>query len=161
MLVKVYLSIVKQLSFFKPIYFSLGILMQNQIEMCLILPAREITECRQSISSLPLIYTILYVLFPPSSHVLYFRIDLFLMERLLLQNVIKSEIHDLTRSDHAPVSFTVRGTCTGSTLNLCRNNIHLLSQPLNMTSPKLYIVIKCSYCCRPLYIVKLIQSTYP
>lgn len=62
-------------------------------------------------------------------HHTYSRIDLFLVDKFLLQQVDKSEIHCITWSDHAPISIGVGDRRATTRANRWRNNISTLSQP--------------------------------
>lgn len=63
------------------------------------------------------------------AHKTYTRINLFLTDKFLLQNVYKSEIGNITWSDHTPVSITVGGGNLRTRANRWRNNALLMSCP--------------------------------
>lgn len=62
-------------------------------------------------------------------HNIYSRIDFFLTDVYTLQNVCKADIHNITWSDHAPVTIEVADTSTISNKPLWRNNTFLASKP--------------------------------
>lgn len=62
-------------------------------------------------------------------HHTYSRIDLFLTDKFLLQQVVKSEIHCITWSDHAPISISVGDHRAAIRASRWRNDINTLSQP--------------------------------
>lgn len=70
-----------------------------------------------------------YFTFFSQAHRSYSRIDLFLIDKFLLQNVTKSEIYMITWSDHAPVSINVGENHAETRANRWRNDISLLSHP--------------------------------
>lgn len=59
----------------------------------------------------------------------YSRIDFFLTHVYTLQTIGKADIHNITWSDHAPVTIEVVDTSTVSHKPLWRNNTFLLLQP--------------------------------
>lgn len=72
-----------------------------------------------------------YFMFFSNVHHTYSCMDLFLVDKFLLQKVVKSEIQCITWSDHAPISISVGDQCTVTRANRWWNNIYNLSQPKN------------------------------
>lgn len=64
-----------------------------------------------------------------SVHRTYSRIDFFLVDKFLLQNISMSSVHNITWSDHAPVSIMVEGSRTETRANRWRNDTFLFSHP--------------------------------
>lgn len=62
-------------------------------------------------------------------HKSYSRIDFFLTDLYTLQNVQKADIHNITWSDHAPVTIEIVDANKHSHKPLWRNNTFLLSHP--------------------------------
>lgn len=60
-------------------------------------------------------------------HLSYSRIDMFLLDKFLLQKISKSEIGTITWTDHAPVSITVGSHGFSTWANRWKNNVHLFS----------------------------------
>lgn len=59
------------------------------------------------------------------------RIDLMLSDLNILQKIIEVKIHAITWSDHAPVTITIREQNSCNPTYLWRNNVLILSTPLN------------------------------
>lgn len=68
-----------------------------------------------------------------SIHHTYSRIDLFLVDKFILQQITKSELHCITWSDHHPISVVVGDRCAETRANRWRNDIFTISQPQNLT----------------------------
>lgn len=64
-------------------------------------------------------------------HKTYSRIDLFLVDKQLLCNTQKATIHDITWSDHAPISLTIRSNLNKPSTTTWKNNISLMLQAHN------------------------------
>lgn len=71
-----------------------------------------------------------------SVHHTYSRIDLFLVDKFILQQISKCELHCITWSDHAPISVVVGDRCAETRANRWRNDIFTLSQPQNRKKKK-------------------------
>lgn len=95
---------------------------------------------------------------------MYSRIDLFLVDTILLQNVSDSKFHDIKWSDHAPISMTVKGKAIENRANPWHNDVHLLSIPENKVKVHNHIqdffYHKQAFCVGPLCLVKLPQGLY-
>lgn len=65
-------------------------------------------------------------------HNAYYRIDLFVSEKWLLQNVIDSRIHGIARSDYAPISIKLKNANSHQKSYIWRMNNYLLQQPENI-----------------------------
>lgn len=52
------------------------------------------------------------------------RIDYFIMDKLLLQNVTKAQIHNISWSDHVPITTEMNTGQLGTNYKLWRNNTH-------------------------------------
>lgn len=65
-------------------------------------------------------------------HLTYSCINLFLVDKFLLQSISESKIHDITWSDHAPVSITISGGLAETRANRWHNDVYLMSLPENL-----------------------------
>lgn len=61
-------------------------------------------------------------------HFSYLRIDMFLMEKWLLQHIETAKIHDITWSDHAEISLTILEKGVSSSPPIWRCNVRLLQE---------------------------------
>lgn len=66
-----------------------------------------------------------------NAHHTYSRIDLFLVDTFMVQKIVRSDIHVISWSDHAPVSISVGGQNTETRANRWRNDTFTLCQPEN------------------------------
>lgn len=66
-------------------------------------------------------------------HCSYSRIDLFLTDKWLLQNISCAKIHDITWSDHAAITITIDDQVVSSSSPIWRSNIRLLQDPKTST----------------------------
>lgn len=64
-------------------------------------------------------------------HHTYSRIDLFLVDKFLLQQIVTSDIYVITWFNHAPISIEVGDRRSKTRVNRWRNYIYALSQPEN------------------------------
>lgn len=64
-------------------------------------------------------------------HNTYIRIDLFLSDKILLQNVRSSQIHTTTWTDHAPVTIQIANTSSIPSLFVWHVNNQILQLPSN------------------------------
>lgn len=62
-------------------------------------------------------------------HCTYTRIDLFLMDKWLLQKVTQTKIETITWSDHAPILLTLRDSYPNTTANIWRSNSQIIQNP--------------------------------
>lgn len=69
-------------------------------------------------------------------HLSYSRIDMFLLDTFLLQQISKSEIGCITWTDHAPVSITARNHGFSTRANRGKNDVHLFTDPVIITDIK-------------------------
>lgn len=153
-LVNIYLPNTKQLSFLKKVWKKVSTMKQGHVIMCgdfNVVPNRELDVSNQTkhsrsrstlngfISSSGLYdvwrcqhssekdYT-----FYSNVHHMHSRIDLFLVDKFILQQITKSDLHCITWSDHAPISVVVGDRCAETRANRWRNDIFTLSQPQNL-----------------------------
>lgn len=75
-----------------------------------------------------------YAFFSPR-HTSYSRIDLFLVDKWVLQQTSSSSIYDITWSDHASISFTMeeKDDCPRTFVWRCNNSI--IQHPANLELP--------------------------
>lgn len=153
-LVNIYLPNTKQLSFLKKVWKKVSAMRQGHVIMCgdfNVVPNRELDVSSQTkhlrsrstlngfISSSGLYdvwrcqhlsekdYT-----YYSNVHHSYSRIDLFLVDKFILQQISKSDLHCITWSDHAPISVVMGDRCAETRANRWRNDIYTLSQPQNL-----------------------------
>lgn len=67
-------------------------------------------------------------------HNLYSRIDMILVNKVLLQAVSSSTTHDMSWSDHAPISISIAEEHIPNPAYIWRVNSHVLNSPQNVSA---------------------------